>query len=233
MMDDQDHDPNGKVPSSPTPAPGRKSRQRSTLTLNPRPYSTLDTTLKQSSQQLFPTQPHTTYSSVYPFSTQSLQQPTGSRPTLQHPLDVANVSMFSSPGSGSSLWQAQLKIRPSSMLMLPFATRGYRDPDAIQTFHHYELEVPAGLMMNMRIACVKKTHSEMHIGLVALQILLAHLTGAEDIVIGIGRTIGNRSEIVLLRLKASPESSFEQALGSTKQRLTKRDSTHKSPSRRC
>jgi hypothetical protein len=119
------------------------------------------------------------------------------------------------------------------MLMLPFATRGYRDPDAIQTFHHYELEVPAGLMMNMRIACVKKTHSEMHIGLVALQILLAHLTGAEDIVIGIGRTIGNRSEIMLLRLKASPESSFEQALGSTKQRLTKRDSTHKSPSRRC
>jgi hypothetical protein len=58
-MGDHDHDPVGELPSSPTLAPGRRSRQRSTPTLIYRPCNSSSSIIDQSSQQLTSTQPHT------------------------------------------------------------------------------------------------------------------------------------------------------------------------------
>ncbi|KAF2833447.1 acetyl-CoA synthetase-like protein [Ophiobolus disseminans] len=102
---------------------------------------------------------------------------------------------FPSLDSGLALWHAQMQDRPPSMPMLPFATKGFRDPDAPPMFHRHEQTLSNNTTMDMRSECETYHHTRMQFGLVALQILLAHLTAAEDMVIGVGRThaqdIGN------------------------------------------
>lgn len=59
----------------------------------------------------------------------------------------------------------------------------------------------------------------MHFGLVVLQILLAHLTGTEDLVIGIGRTLGSTSGVMPIHLKLNLKDSLEEVLALTKATL--------------
>ncbi|KAF1849625.1 acetyl-CoA synthetase-like protein, partial [Cucurbitaria berberidis CBS 394.84] len=127
--------------------------------------------------------------------------------------------MSSSLGSALAFWQAQFKQRPPTLPMLPFATRGFRNPDAIPAFHRFEAVLPTEDSMNLRFASMNLNHTEMHFGLAALQVLLMHLTGAEDFVIGIGRTVGNKSDVMPVRFKADLEKSFEELLALTKETL--------------
>ncbi|KAH7094376.1 hypothetical protein FB567DRAFT_1962 [Paraphoma chrysanthemicola] len=132
-----------------------------------------------------------------------------------------------SPGSDLTLWQAQLKDRPPALPMLPFASRGFRDPDTSASFNRYEQMLPQDLTMNLRMACMVAEHTEMHFGLVAFQILLMHLTGAVDLVVGIGRTVVSKRDVVPIRFQAGLNRSLQYLLDNTKATLkSSRDYSH-------
>jgi hypothetical protein len=65
-------------------------------------------------------------------------------------------------------------------------------------------------------SCRSSGISEIQLDLVALQILLAHLTGTEDPVIGVGRALGKACDVMSIRLKLKPKDSIDEVLALTK-----------------
>jgi hypothetical protein len=131
----------------------------------------------------------------------------------------SDQGMFPSRGSGLASWEAQLRDRPASLPMLPFATQDFRDPNASPSFHKHELTLPKELASHIQFNSRLRGQSDMHLGLVALQVLLAHLAGTPDLVIGMGRTLGNKSDIMPRRFKFSLADSPEEVFRKTKATL--------------
>jgi hypothetical protein len=52
-----------------------------------------------------------------------------------------------------SQWKAQMTDRPASLPMLPFATRGFRNPDTVPAFHPFETTIPEKLFFEIQLLC--------------------------------------------------------------------------------
>jgi acyl-CoA synthetase (AMP-forming)/AMP-acid ligase II len=103
-----------------------------------------------------------------------------------------------------------------SLPMLPFATLGFRDPDAVPAFHRFECTASAKLAFDVQFCCDSNGLSGENFGLAALQILLIQLTGTDDFVIGLGRTTKGKGDIMPVRFKGDLQHTSEQLLEQTK-----------------
>jgi len=112
-------------------------------------------------------------------------------------------------------WKAQLINRPPPIPVFPFAKHGFRNPDAPPSFHLYKLPVAASLSLNARFLCQNNDCSQVHFGLAALQLLLVQLTGTDDFVIGLGRVLGAKRNIMPVRFESNAGSTSQQLLEQT------------------
>jgi hybrid polyketide synthase/nonribosomal peptide synthetase ACE1 len=105
--------------------------------------------------------------------------------------------------------------RPLSLPLLPFTTRGFRNPDAVPSFHRFETAASANLSFDIRFMCDTYEHSRTNFGLTALQVLLTQLSGTDDFVIGLGRAFKGKRDIIPVRFKGSPQQTSNQLLEQT------------------
>ncbi|KAI4920683.1 uncharacterized protein J4E92_008326 [Alternaria infectoria] len=120
------------------------------------------------------------------------------------------------PASGLWQWTAQMDGRPTSLPMLPFTTRGFRNPDAVPAFHRFETTISANLSFGIRFMCDDYEHSGVSFGLAALQILLTQLTGTDDFVIGLGRALKGKGDTMPVRFKGDSQHTSNELLEQTK-----------------
>jgi hypothetical protein len=113
-------------------------------------------------------------------------------------------------------WKASLKDRPASRPPLPYATRGFRNPDAVPAFHGFEITVTTKLSFDIRCFCQDNGIKDMHFGLAALQALLTQLTGTDDFVIGLGRVLKTQADVMPVRFKGDLQDMGAQLLEQTK-----------------
>ncbi len=106
--------------------------------------------------------------------------------------------------------------RPTSLPMLPFATRGFRNPDAVPAFHHFETTMSDKLSIDIQFLCSNTGLSGANFGLAALQILLTQLTGTDDFVIGLGRVLQGKGDIIPVRFKGDLQHTSGEVLEQTK-----------------
>ncbi|CAA9964017.1 hybrid NRPS/PKS enzyme [Pyrenophora teres f. maculata] len=125
------------------------------------------------------------------------------------------TSASSVPTPAMEHWKAQLFDRPPPISVFPFAKRGFRFPEAPPSFHLHELVVSPTLSFNIRFLCQNNGYSEVHFGLAALQALLVHLTEAKDFVIGLGRVLGPKRDIMPVRFKCDSGHPSQQLLEKT------------------
>jgi hypothetical protein len=83
------------------------------------------------------------------------------------------------PISGIRKWKAQMRDCPS-LPVLPFATLGFHNPDAVPAFHRFKCIISASLFFDIGCLCDNNDVSGVNFGLAALQILLSQLTGIRD-----------------------------------------------------
>jgi hypothetical protein len=126
---------------------------------------------------------------------------------------------MASTNQESALWLSELEDRPTFMPLLLLATQPFRDPDATPSFHRYEQIVAQEATMKIRFACFNNVYSEMHISLVTLQILLMHMTGAEDLIVGTSRTVARQTEIVPRHLVGGKHKTVLELVEDTKRTL--------------
>jgi hypothetical protein len=115
------------------------------------------------------------------------------------------------------------------MPLLLFATRGFRNPDSVASFHSFEIKLSIKLTSEIRLFCQQNAIKEMHLGLAALQALLTQLTGTDDFVIALGCVLKDAADVMPVRFKGSMSHTGEELLRQT--RNTIRDShqyVHKS-----
>ncbi|RMZ66251.1 polyketide synthase [Pyrenophora seminiperda CCB06] len=139
--------------------------------------------------------------------------------TSSPPQGQTNASSSSAPTTpGMQHWKTQLLDGPPPTPVFPFASCGFRNPDdddAPPSFHCYELPVSATLSLNVRFLCRAKKYEHIHVGLAALQVLLAQLMGTDDFVIGLGRVVGVQRDIMPVRFKGDLEYTSSQLLEQT------------------
>ncbi|KAI1517185.1 AMP-binding enzyme [Pyrenophora tritici-repentis] len=144
-------------------------------------------------------------------------------------LAPANRRLFGVPGASSlpqtgtswvptpamEHWKAQLIDRSPSIPVFPFTKRGFRFHKAPPSFHFHDLAVSPALSFNIRFLCQNNEYSEVDFGLAALQVLLVQLTETDDFVIGLGRILGARRDIMPVRFKCDPAHTSQQLLEQT------------------
>lgn len=109
-----------------------------------------------------------------------------------------------------------MESRPTSLPMLPFTTRGFRNPDAVPAFHRFETTISANLSFDIRFMCDNYEQSWANFGLAALQILLIQPTGTDDFVIGLGRALKGKGDTMPVRFKGDLQHTFNQLSEQTK-----------------
>jgi non-ribosomal peptide synthetase component F len=113
-------------------------------------------------------------------------------------------------------WKATLEDRPTSMPLLPFAMRGFRNPDSVASFHSFEIKLSTKLTSDLRLFYQDNAIKKMHLGLAALQGLLTQLIRTVDFVIGLGRVLKDAADVMPVRFKGSVCHTGEKLLEQTR-----------------